>query len=199
MDENNEKYQQMLSTSLELFAKFGYKKTTVEDVATSINMTKGNLYFYVKNKKDLYEKTIDFALNQWKDFVNDAVNKEKDVVSKFRILAQKSIEYIENNRTVQTILINDPSIFTLSSTEDRFYNTNVSAMNIIKKILEQGIEEKMFFPVDVEHITEYLFSVYIMFLIKSYVKSDNSSLKKMFSEGLELTIRGLLLKGTSNN
>ncbi|MCP3923491.1 MAG: TetR/AcrR family transcriptional regulator [Desulfobacterales bacterium] len=194
MDENNEKYQQMLSTSLELFAKFGYKKTTVEDVATSINMTKGNLYFYVKNKKDLYEKTIDFALNQWKDFVNDAVNKEKDVVSKFRILAQKSIEYIENNRTVQTILINDPSIFTLSSTEDRFYNTNVSAMNIIKKILEQGIEEKMFFPVDVEHITEYLFSVYIMFLIKSYVKSDNSSLKKMFSEGLELTIRGLLLK-----
>ncbi len=194
MDESNEKYQQMLSTSLELFAKFGYKKTTVEDVATSINMTKGNIYFYVKNKKDLYEKTIDFALNQWKDFVYNAVNKEKNVVLKFRTLTQKSIEYIESNKTVQTILINDPSIFTLSSTEDRFYNTNVSAMNIIKNILEQGIEEKIFFPVDVEHITEYLFSVYIMFLIKNYVKSDNSSLEKMFSEGLELTIRGLLLK-----
>ncbi len=193
MDKNSEKYQLMLTTSLELFAKYGYKKTTVEDVATSMNMTKGNLYFYVKNKKDLYEKTIDFALNQWKDYVYSAVSKENDTISKFRLLAVKSIEYIENNQTVQTILINDPSIFTLSSSEDRFYDTNVSAMNMIKNILEQGIREKIFYPVDVEHVTEYLFSVYIMFLIKSYVKSDNSSLEKMFYEGLELTVRGLLL------
>ena len=194
MDENNKKYQLLLSASLELFAKFGYKKTTVEDVAATQDMTKGNLYFYVKNKRDLYEKTIEFALTQWKNSVSDSVSVDMDVVSGFRTLVIKSIEYIENNKTLQTILINDPSIFTLSSNEDRFYEINVSARNILKQILEQGIQEKVFYPMDVEHVTEYLFSVYIMFLIKNYVKSDNSSSEKIFSEGLELTIRGLLLK-----
>ena len=194
MDENNKKYPLLLSASLELFAKYGYKKTTVEDVAATQDMTKGNLYFYVKNKRDLYEKTIEFALTQWKNFVSDSVSADMDVVSGFRTLVIKSIEYIENNKTLQSILINDPSIFTLSSNEDRFYETNVSARNILKQILEQGIQEKVFYPMDVEHVTEYLFSVYIMFLIKNYVKSDTSSSEKIFSEGLELTIRGLLLK-----
>jgi AcrR family transcriptional regulator len=194
MNEKKEKYNQLLNASLELFARYGYKKTTVDDVAGSLGMTKGNIYFYVKNKKDLYEKTIEFALNRWKEYVAESVYKEKDVVARFRTMAVKAIEYIENNKTVQTILINDPSIFTLSSKEDRFYETNISAMNMIKQTLEQGIKEKKFYPVDVEHVTQYLFSVYIMFLIKNYIKSDKSSSEKMFSEGLELTLRGLLAR-----
>jgi len=193
MTETKTKHQQMLSAALELFAQYGYKKTTIEDVASRLDMTKSNLYFYVKSKRDLYEKTIEFALSQWKESVREAVANEKEIVTKFRLLAIKSIEYIENNKTIQTILMNDPSIFTLSSNEDRFYQTNLSAKNIIRDILEEGIREKVFIPVDVEHVTEYLFSVYIMFLIKTYVKSDTSSSEKMFFEGLELTIRGLLL------
>ena len=193
MTETNTKYQQMLAAALDLFAQYGYKKTTVEDVASRLDMTKSNLYFYVKSKRDLYEKTIDFALSQWKESVFEAVTNEKDIVTKFRLLAIKSIDYIENNKTIQAILMNDPSIFSLSSDEDRFYQTNLSAKNIIRDILEEGIREKVFIPVDVAHVTEYLFSVYIMFLIKNYVKSDSSSSEKMFFEGLELTIRGLLL------
>ncbi len=44
------KYPALYQASLELFATFGYKKTTVEDVADKLDMTKGNLSFYVKNK-----------------------------------------------------------------------------------------------------------------------------------------------------
>ena len=198
MQNKSKKYENLFETALELFAAYGYKKTTVDDVAGKLSMTKGNLYFYVKNKKDLYEKTVDYALNQWKTAAENAMATETDMVSKFRVMAIASIEYIENNPTLRQVLINDPSIFTLSSKEDRFRETNLNAMTILKSVLEEGVKQNIFYPMDVDHITEYLFSVYIMFLIKRYVKSESSSSKTMFREALELTIRGLVIPQPDN-
>jgi AcrR family transcriptional regulator len=198
MQEKSKKYENLFETALELFAAYGYKKTTVDDVAGKLSMTKGNLYFYVKNKKDLYEKTVDYALNQWKTAVENTMTTEQDMVSKFRVMAIASIEYIENNPTLRQVLINDPSIFTLSSKEDRFRETNLNAMTILKSVLEEGVKQNIFYPMDVDHITEYLYSVYIMFLIKRYVKSESSSSKTMFREALELTIRGLVIPQADN-
>jgi AcrR family transcriptional regulator len=192
MSERSQKYRDLFEVSLTLFAAYGYKKTTVDDVAARLSMTKGNLYFYVKNKRDLYEKTVLHALNRWQESVAEAVVGETDLVAGFRTMALASLAYIENNPTLRQVLIQDPSIFTLSTAEDRFREANERAMTMLKAILAQGVNEGVFYPMDVDHITEYLFSVYIMFLIKRYVKSDQSSSAIMFREAVELTIRGLV-------
>jgi TetR/AcrR family transcriptional regulator len=192
MKEKRYTYPELYQAALELFAAYGYKKTTVDDVAGRLAMTKGNLYFYVKNKRDLYEQSINYALNQWRSSVEETLLKEEDLVSRFRTMALASIEYIENNPILQQVLMNDPSIFTLSAAEDRFRATNLTAMAILKAVLAQGVSDGIFYPMDLDHITEYLYSVYIMFLIKRYVKSDSSSSRTMFREALELTLRGLV-------
>ena len=69
-------------------------------------------------------------------------------------------------------------------------------MAILRQILEQGIEQKCFYPMDVDQVTIYLFSVYMMFLIKTYVKADRGSAKKLFTTAIELNLRGLLAKDT---
>ena len=189
-----DKYPALYQASLELFATFGYKKTTVEDVADKLDMTKGNLYFYVKNKKQLYEQTITHALTQWKDHVKKAVEKKIDPVEKFQTMAVSALAYIEKNAPLRRIIMNDPSIFTLSPKEDRFSETNQAAMAILKTILEQGVEQKHFYPMDVDQVTIYLFSVYMMFLIKTYAKGDQGSAKKLFTTAVELNLRGLLTK-----
>lgn len=186
------KYPALYQASLELFANFGYKKTTVEDVADRLDMTKGNLYFYVKNKKQLYEQTINHALTQWKDHVKKAVAKKTDPAEKFNTMAVSAMAYIEKNTPLRRVIMNDPKIFTLSPKEDRFSKTNQAAMAILKDILEQGVEQKKFYPMDVDQVTVYLFSVYMMFLIKTYVKADQGSSKKLFTTALELNLRGLL-------
>lgn len=198
MKEKDKKYQALFDVALELFSIYGYKKTTVDDVAQRLSMSKGNLYFYVKNKRDLYEKTINHALVRWKAHVAMEMEREEDLVQRFRTMALSSISYVETNPQLRKILINDPSIFTLAADEDRFRDTNLDAMKIMKGLLEEGIRKKVFYPVDVDHITEYLFSVYIMFLIKRYIKSDGSSSETMFREGLELTLRGLRYPGEND-
>ena len=44
---------------------------------------------------------------------------------------------------------------------------------------------------NVQHTAELFFSIYIMFLIKTYVKSEGVSSIRMYEEGLKIMVRGL--------
>lgn len=189
--DKTEKEQKIFEAALSLFSHFGYRKTTVEDVAARVGMTKSNIYFYVKNKRELYEKTVSHALEKWRTAIESEIAAVPGAREKFAIAARRSFEYVAAHGELRALLMKDPDIFTLSTGEDRFYEVNLRAMDMLKQVIRQGIDEDVCYPVDVDHVTEFLFSVYIMFLIKTYVKSDGSSSDRMYEEGLALISRGL--------
>lgn len=186
-----QKLSSILNTALKLFAHYGYKKTSIEDVSNELGMTKSNIYFYVSSKRDLYEKTIGLAFRQWQEAVVDAVGKVDDVAEKFSVMAQKSIEYLMEHDELRSIFIKDPGIFTLFPTEDRFFDINRGALQLIEDILSEGVKQGRFHEMDVQHTAELFFSIYIMFLIKTYVKSEGVSAVRMYEEGLRIILRGL--------
>jgi len=139
----------------------------------------------------LYEKSVSHALEKWRHKIEKELEAAGNAKEKFVIAYTRAIEYLEGHRELRALLIKDPDIFTLSPSEDRFYEVNHRAMQMLKSVIQQGIDEGTFYPVDVDHVSEFLFSVYIMFLIKTYVKSDGSSSDRMYEEGLALIFRGL--------
>jgi TetR/AcrR family transcriptional regulator len=185
------KQNDIFQASLRLFARFGYQKTTMDDVAAEVGMTKGNIYFYVSGKRDLYEKAVSRALQQWRDTVSEAVAGVDDVIEKFSVMAKLSFEYLVDHEDLRAVLIKDPSIFTLTPREDRFYEINLGAIQLIKNIIVQGIAEGRFLTVDVDHTSELFFSIYIMFLIKRYVKSEGVSAARMYEQGMKIVLRGI--------
>ncbi len=189
-----EKLASIYEAALRVFARYGYRRTRVEDIADELGMTKGNLYLYVENKRDLYEKAVAHGLLRWQDMVSKAIEKIDDVVEQFLVMCRKSYTYLSRDVSLRTVLINDPSIFPLSSKEDPFYVINRASMQVLRKVLERGIHEGKFREVDVDHVTELLYSIYVMFIIKTYVKSEGKSTQKMFEQGLEVILYGLLRK-----
>ena len=190
--DRQEKTIQILETALRTFARYGFKKTTLEDIAGELGMTKGNLYLYVKDKRDLYERSVARAFRGWQERVAQDMESKKDVVVRFRVMCVKAYQYLSLNEDLQSIVLRDPTIFTLSPGEDRFYSVNVAAVEMIKRVLEQGIRERRFRKMDVEPMAEFLFSIYIMFIIRAYVKSEGMPVEAIFEAAVDLMINGLL-------
>ncbi len=188
----DEKRQLLFKESLSLFSVHGYKKTTIEDVADQLGMTKGNLYFYVTNKADLYFQTIHWALTQWQDYVKDKVNQKESAPDQFRAMAESALAYIEANTTLQQMLVKDPDIFTLDRDKDRFPQANQTARQIIRDILEQGVAENQFVVSDLNATVQYLFSIYMMFLIQTYVFMDKKDFIRILNSAIELNLKGLM-------
>ena len=189
-----EKLTRIYEAALRVFARYGYRRTRVEDIADELGMTKGNLYLYVKDKRDLYEKAVSHGLLRWQAMVARSIEKVDDVCEQFLILCRKSYTYLSRDVSLRAVLINDPSIFPLSSREDRFSEINQASMGMLRNVLSRGIREGRFREVDVAHLTELLYSIYVMFIIKTYVKSEGKSTLKMFEQGIDIVLNGLLKK-----
>ncbi len=186
------KKELILKSALTFFARYGYRKTTIEDIASRADMTPGNIYFYVKNKKSLYHETIRYGLSGWRDYVAEKITESGNPVERFKVMAVQAFEYLKNNDDLRNIIANDPGIFTLSEEEDAFKDINHGAIELLQDVLRDGIAQGFFRHVDVLHSSEFLFSVYIMFIIKSYVKSGSNCPDTMFLQALDICISGLL-------
>lgn len=192
------KRQEKLSTiyeaALRIFARYGYRRTRVEDIADELGMTKGNLYLYVENKRDLYEKAVAHGLLRWQDMVSRSIEKIDDVVDRFVVMSKKGYTYLSRDVSLRAVLINDPSIFPLSGKEPPFSEINRTSVALLRSVLEQGMATGRFREVDVDNLAEFLYSVYVMLIIKTYVRSEGKSTQKMFEQGLDIVLQGLLKK-----
>lgn len=190
--DRQEKLNRIYDAALKVFAKYGYRRTRVEDIASELGMTKGNLYLYARDKKELYEKAVSHGLLRWQAKVRDAVAGVEGVKEQFITMCQKSFRYLSRDVALRAILINDPAIFPLSSREDRFKEINRTSMDMLESLLKKGIDDKVFREVDVRYVTDMLFSIYVMFIIKTYIKSEGKSTSRMFEQGVDLVLNGLL-------
>jgi len=188
-----EKIETIYKAALKVFADFGYKKTTVEDIAKQLNMTKGNLYLYVKNKKELYRETVSWALQKWQMRVAEAIEEEVEVKNRFHVMCFKAVEYLSRDDNFRRVLIHDPDIFPMFPEQDPFKEINRNSVLMIKNILEQGIREKKFRKVDTERVSEIIFLIYKMFIIRTYIKNNNRFMKQVFAETVELLTLGLYI------
>lgn len=184
----------IFETSLEVFARYGFRRTRVEDIAVELDMATSTLYRYVKNKKDLYEKTVRYGISRWQGKVFEAVYASEDVMEQFITMGEKGYGYLAVDVHLRQILINDPSIFPLSPRKIRFPEIDAASIHLIKSILEKGISQNVFKSVDIDLTAELLYSLYVMFIIKTYVKSEGHSTQQMFEQGLELILNGLAKK-----
>jgi AcrR family transcriptional regulator len=185
------KIETIYQTALEVFAQFGFSKTTMEDIAGRLSMTKGNLYLYATNKRDLYHKTAAFALLKWQARVAEAVVNEADVKQKFLTMCFKAAEYLAKDAHLRSLLIRDPEIFPMFPAKDPFEGINRNSIELIKFILRQGMTEGAFRHFDIERISEAIFMIYKMFIIRMYIKTDDRVFHEMFEDTVDLCTRGL--------
>ena len=50
--------QELLDAAFRVFAQHGYRATRLEQVAEAAGVTKGTIYYYFRNKEDLFRQTI---------------------------------------------------------------------------------------------------------------------------------------------
>lgn len=181
--------------ALAVFGDFGYAKTTMEEIAGRLNMTKGNLYLYAKNKKGLYREAVSWALRNWQNRVRAAIEDEPDARARFRVMCAKAVEYLSSDRDFRNVLVHDPDIFPLFPDRDPFEEINAGSVSMIQSVLEQGIREGSFLPVNAGKTALVIFMIYKMFIIRWYIHGNGEAMEQIFPETVNLMTHGLFSRG----
>jgi AcrR family transcriptional regulator len=199
MKKKQYRLEQIYEAALGVFARGGYKKTTMADLATQMGMSQGNMYLYVKNKRDLYEKSVIHALYKFEKFMVEALQTEEDAVRQIIAMSEAGFMYISENEDLRAIIVNDEGLL-LRPLEEIFSSENVEnyaedyefSKNILEKCLRQGIRENHFRQFNTAYISELLTQIYIMFIKQILIMPDQISKKEMTKEIVNLVLYGIV-------
>jgi AcrR family transcriptional regulator len=113
-----EKRKLLLAKSTEVFRKFGYDKTTIEDIAKAMKLNKASLYYYVKNKEELFLEILLNEANSQMEAMYLELAKIKDpmkrLLSFFNLRVDVYIGLIKlNSISKETILALRPLFFNI--------------------------------------------------------------------------------------
>jgi len=138
-----EKKIDIVKTAAEVFREKGYAGATVEEIASRLMLTKGSIYYYVKNKEDLlfycHDMAMDLILNKI-----ETIDASEDMPDeKLRNIIKSHIEVLIDELNLITVLLQEE--YRLSEEPRRkIIEKRDKLDNIIKKTIREGMEMGIF-------------------------------------------------------
>jgi AcrR family transcriptional regulator len=113
----------LLAKATDVFKKFGYDKTTIDDIAKAMQLNKASLYYYVKNKEELFLEILLNEATQQMETLYLEVLKVKDPMKRLLLFFNLRVDiYIGliklNSISKATILALQPIFFKIYETTE---------------------------------------------------------------------------------
>ncbi len=181
-------------TALQFFSQYGYKKTTLEDIANGLNMSNSNIYSYADSKRSLYYDCIQYAVEKWQASVFEAVNEkaEDDPVKKLHLSFKIASDYLSQDTVLCNLIKKDSSIFPVSPTINPMEEYNNIFVDYICDIIKDGIGKGVFQNINPQETAIILFYIYKSLVIEAYIRQGKADMDDYFHTMLDLLQYGLL-------
>jgi TetR/AcrR family transcriptional regulator len=73
----------ILDAALEIFSTYGYRGTTVDQIAKKCGLSKPNLLYYFRRKEDIYTALLERTLKDWLEPLQ-AINPDNDPIEELK-------------------------------------------------------------------------------------------------------------------
>ncbi|NQX42874.1 DNA-binding transcriptional regulator, AcrR family [Pedobacter steynii] len=145
-------------SAMQCFAKFGLDKTTLDDIAQAVGLNKASLYYYYKNKEDIF---IEVALKEGEDFINslqETTLLKEGVENRTAFYLESRFNYYKN-----VLNMNRVSVDTLNKILPRFFELYNALMKrekiFLTQLLEKAAKEENLMMTDPENTASVLINL----------------------------------------
>ncbi len=126
-----------------VFTKYGYHKTTIDDIALAVGKGKSTLYYYFTGKDEMYKAVIELELSELKKRLLTEVNKNHDPQSKIKAYILTRMETISDYKVLY-LAVKEQSKSRFAESDNIHQIFKVQEIQILTEILEAGVNEGYF-------------------------------------------------------
>nr|ABD75792.1 TetR/AcrR family transcriptional regulator [uncultured bacterium] len=122
-----EKRQEIVKAARECFARFGYDKTTLDDIGRIVGLNKASLYYYYKNKEAIFVEVIVQEIESCLDHHCAKIKELPGCREKILSYLREKIRYMQNLINVHNLSI------------EAFRNVQPMFANLFQQITEKEV------------------------------------------------------------
>jgi AcrR family transcriptional regulator len=135
--------KRIIITAGQIFSRYGFKKTTMDEIARALKMGKSSVYYYFDSKEDIFEAVVLYEANLLRNELTKAIKSVESPIDKMKnyvFVRMRSFEKLSNyyNAIFDKNLDHFEFIEKIREKYDR------EELAILRLILYHGAREKVF-------------------------------------------------------
>jgi len=178
----------IVDAAREVFGRFGYKKTTLDDIAASLYKAKSSIYYYFKSKEDVFRAVLEYETLRAKKIIRDSLDKETTPETKLRTYFKILNQFI-NETTSHYNLLQEEMLEVLSFADEIKKKHKNESLQFIASILKEGIDSGSFSISDIEGTADAIMFAFDGFKHPFYNKDDVSD--EQFNNLMNVILYGI--------
>ncbi len=135
--------ENIINVATQVFGRYGFKKTSMDDIARALRMGKSSIYYYFKGKEEIFQAVVDREADMLKLKVKEILESAIDAREKLRKYVKLRMDLVKQLSNYMEILKND-DLMNLELTERIRKKYDDEEITIIRQILEEGNSKGLF-------------------------------------------------------
>jgi AcrR family transcriptional regulator len=176
--------------AVEVLIQHGIGGLTMDRVAEAAGVGKGSLYNYFNNKRELirfiHQRTVEPAMTA----LEETLATPDPAPVKLEAVLRKWFEHFAKHRTIFDFMFNDPR--TQEMLEPSKRSARTAGIASFTKLLEQGIAEGSFRPIDAARASEIFLGAVIITTEQQMILGEQRPVDDSVSKLMDVFLNGLL-------
>ena len=187
------KGEQILNVAKKLFTNYGFKKVSMDEIASEAGVTKKTVYTYFSSKEELLKYCIKEELQNMRKIIENVESKKLDFMETVHQVIYNLLKYKKNCKFLK-LLFKESEILKNEQLKDNLKIVDKEIQNYIRKQLELAIQNDKIEVQNIDITTFLIYKMYIALMIdwnEDYKKLDE---KEIADNILHFLVNGLKRK-----
>ncbi|MBU8920071.1 TetR/AcrR family transcriptional regulator [Bacillus sp. FJAT-29953] len=176
------------------FSLFGYKATTMDQVAKLANVGKGTIYTFFKNKEELFEEIISSLVKEMIAEADSVINPELPFTENVHRALYRLLEFRSRHQLMIKLVQEEAEMGTLAVSE-MLQHVEDEIIGYLKEKIETAIAKGAIPAVNSE-ITSFLLMKMYIALVSDWEKNHDPLSSEQIAEIMKVFLLKGLPKGT---
>jgi AcrR family transcriptional regulator len=135
--------ESIVNAAIDIFSKYGFKKTTMDDIAMALGKGKSSIYYYFRNKEEIFQAVLEKEVTLLKSKLQEAIDEKKNPKGKLKAYIITRMDGFERMLNFYNAVKNE-YLAQFAFIESIRYRYDQEEIANVQLILEEGIEKEDF-------------------------------------------------------
>ncbi|MDP4209768.1 MAG: TetR/AcrR family transcriptional regulator [Bacteroidota bacterium] len=134
---------QIVEAARQIFSRFGFRKTTMDEIARGVNKGKSSIYYYFTSKEDIYRAVIEKEAGLVQDEIVRALTNVKEPDEKLKTYIAVRMRAFGNTINFYSAIKDEflANLDFINKIRERFDNEEIK---MVETILKEGVNNDKF-------------------------------------------------------
>jgi len=182
---------EIINVASKIFTRFGYKKTTMEEIAMACSKGKSSIYYYFKSKEDIFRAVVEKeALELKKDLMKEIASVDDPIeqLKKYILFRMHKLKTLTNFYAA----LNYDYLVHLDFIQNIRKKYDQDEISVVTDILEKGIEKGEFVIDDPDLAAVALVTAMKGLEIPLFIKKEHGKIEDRLDNLIKFLFYGLV-------